>query len=69
MNSAAVWTSTQFQNWKTDCTKYMATQQSFEVRDVYRSGDEDYCVSHCQAHSYTCVMQKHTAVCSPPAAH
>ena len=35
MSNAPLWTSTQFHNWKTDCEKFVANHQAFEVQDVY----------------------------------
>jgi hypothetical protein len=69
MSNIALWTSTQFQDWKADCVKYLATRQPFEVRDVYKPEHEMFCVDLCGQHQYTCVKQRHTAVCSPTASN
>ena len=60
------WTSTQFQDWKSDCTKHIANHLVFEVQDIYRPEYEKFCVDLCEQHHYTLVMQKHTAICTPP---
>jgi hypothetical protein len=67
MMSIPLWTSTQFQNWKTDCGKHIASHQAFEVQDVYRPEQETFCVTLCEQHHYTWEWQKHNIVCTPPA--
>jgi hypothetical protein len=67
MTALPVWTSTQFQNWKTDCTKHMAGHLPFEVQDVFRPEQETYCVDLCEQHRYTWERQGHGIFCTPPA--
>jgi hypothetical protein len=66
MSGPLVWTSTQFQNWKTDCTKHMGSHLPFELQDVYRPEYETFCVNLCEQHRYTWELQGHTIVCTPP---
>lgn len=66
MSSPLLWTSTQFQNWKTDCTKHIANRQPFAVQDVYRPEQEKFCVNLCELHHYKWERIKHGFVCLPP---
>jgi len=68
MSSPLLWTSTQLQNWKTDCTKHIASHLAFEVQDVYRPEYEMFCADLCEQHHYTWARQRHSIVCTPPAA-
>jgi hypothetical protein len=69
MSSTPLWTSTQFQNWKTDCTKAIANRQAIEVRNLVNPEQEAFCIDICELHQYTCVLEKRTAFCRPPAAN
>jgi hypothetical protein len=66
MNSTSLFTSTQFQNWKADCMRLIASHETFEVQDVNRTEYEKFCVDLCESHQYTCVIEKRVAICSPP---
>ena len=65
MNATLLWTSPQFQNWKTDCTKCIASDLPFEVRDVYQPEQEQFCISLCGQHGYAWKRQNRSILCSP----
>jgi len=65
MNAAPLWTSTQFQNWKSDCAKCTATHKAFEVIDVNNSEQAAFCAGLCELHHYTYVLAKCVAHCTP----
>ena len=68
MNSPSLWTSTQFQNWKTDCAKCTSTHAPFAVIDVNNPEQEAFCFELCELQHYTCVVEKCIATCSPAVA-
>jgi hypothetical protein len=59
------WTSTQFHNWKADCTKFVANHQAFEVRDVFNPEQEDFYVALCAGHGYTYAPASCSVICTP----
>ena len=65
MNDIPLWTSTQFQNWKTDCTKYVGTHQRFQVQDVYKPEHEQFCANVCELHHYSSVLKNRIVFCTP----
>lgn len=60
-----LWTSTQFQNWKADCTKHITQQQAFEVQDVYRPEHESFCILVCEQNHYVWQRKKQSIFCTP----
>jgi hypothetical protein len=62
----ANWTSTQFHNWKSDCSKFVAGNKDFEVRDIFTADQESFYVGLCDRSGYTFTRTRQSVMCISP---